>query len=150
MGGGVRLPLFPTKITPMTRHKVPRLRQAFTIQGMSLGDILLTGLLFYLGWRITGLILGHPGAKLLGAFLTFYLGMGFYRNLMVRYPPGFFGNYLVWLTKPDVLVPMPDDRVKPLVVAEHNRMDEGSSEELRDHPGARGEHPLGAPAPGHR
>lgn len=146
MGPGFSRP-FPFYTEIMQRHRVPRIKQTFTIQGMSLGDILISALLLYLGWKLAGFVSGHPMVKLVGAAVIFYLGMGFYRSVAIRYPPGFFSNYFAWLIKPDVFVPMPDEKVQPLIVparVSDNKEDEEGA--LRDYRGQGGEHPERATA----
>ncbi len=137
------------------RHRVPRVKQRFTIQGLSAGDILLVVALAYSGYKLASLFTGNPLFLWGSAFLSYYLVFPRVRDLVSRYPGGYFSNYLKWLSSPDFYVPLPDDRVKPILAVPHNERDgreernpdPSEREELLGTTGFRGERTEGATAP---
>lgn len=99
----------------MHRHRVPRIKQTFTFQGMTPGELLVIVGLFFAGYRIGGAIFDHPVAPFATGFLAYFLVFARLKAVLVRYPPGYFGNYLKWLGSKDLYYPLPDDRANPIL-----------------------------------
>ncbi len=114
----------------MNRRKVPKLRQTFTFQGMSTADMLLLLLLVYLGYKLASVFSGNAVVRLGGAFLAYFLIFPRAKAFFSRFPPGYFSNYVWWLSREDVLIPRYDESFLPLVVASHNEVD---GDEGQDH-----------------
>lgn len=114
----------------MNRRKVPKLRQTFTFQGMSTADMLLLLLLVYLGYKLASVFSGNTLVRLGGAFLAYFLIFPRVKAFFSRFPPGYFSNYVWWLSREDVLIPRYDESFLPLVVASHNEVD---GDEEQDH-----------------
>jgi hypothetical protein len=126
------------------RHKVPRLKQSFTVQGMSPMEILVALAFMYIGWKVGGLISGNPMVKIgaaLGAYMFLFPRL---KDLLGRYPPGWFNNYIRWLFTKDVYAPLPDESVVPLI--SYNVKDEAVSRGANGEKGVSGEHPEPAAA----
>lgn len=73
--------------------------------------------LFFLGYRIGGAISTHPVVPFVVGALTYFLVFPRIKAVLVRYPPGYFGNYLRWLSTKDLYYPLPDDQVNPILVS---------------------------------
>lgn len=126
----------------MQRHRVPRLKQAFTFQGMTPVEMLLVVGLFFAGYRIGGAISTHPFVPFLTGFLAYFLLYSRVKAVIIRYPPGYFGNYLKWLGTKDIYYPLPDDKVYPILVRV-----EGEASTKGEEVTAPAESPKGVPVP---
>jgi hypothetical protein len=126
------------------RHKVPRLKQSFTVQGMTPTEILVALAFMYVGWKAGGLISGNPMVKIgaaLGAYMFLFPRI---KDLVGRYPPGWFDNYIRWLFTKDLYAPLPDESVVPLI--SYNVKGEAVSRGANGEKRVSGEHPEPAAA----
>lgn len=136
-------------IDSMKRHKFPRLKQSFTIQGLSPGEILLSAASFYLGYRLGGMVTGSPLLKIGAGITMAVFVLPRIKERFNRYPPGWFNNWLKWLSSKDIYYPLPDESVMP-IISYDIRDDEAHRAGIRGEAGLAGEHPESAAAPGHR
>lgn len=135
-------------INPMKRHKFPRLKQSFTIQGLSPIEILLSAAGFYLGYRLGGMVSGSAFLKIGAGVAMVVFVLPRIKEQFNRYPPGWFNNWLRWLSTKDIYYPLPDESVMPIISYDKNH--ESDRTRLRGETGLAGEHPEPVAAPGHR
>lgn len=124
----------------MKRRKLPQLKYSLTFQGLSPGDILMSGLSFYLGYRLGGMISGHPVIKIAMGAAMVALALPRVKAWFNRYPPGWFNHWLKWLPTKDIYYPLPDETVMP-IISYDMKDDEANRTELRGEAGFNGEHP---------
>lgn len=127
------------------RRKVPKIDQQLSFQGLGAGDLLRHGVALYIGWRVTGIFSTFMPFQVVGAVAGFYLANMLLTPLIEKIPAGGANNFLGWLGKADVYLPLPDETIEPIVV--HKEEAEiGQSDQVWLEGGSNREYPQGAAA----